>query len=276
MFPLRLRRPAAIGALRGASSRSAPACCSPPGAPGRVTPRPSPARRRRCCMGTAAAALHELRARRPDAGCGCFGELSRTPVSWRAIARATLLCVAALATIGIPPLRMPDSAAQAWLTLAAVAAELAVLDRAVTGDRPGHAPAEPRGPVRAARGAGRTDAVRAARERAMAALPALPRHRDADRRLARGVLALRGLPGRAGQPPRWTWSSPSTWPAAAPRSASACWTRARASRRPWRRRGRTRYGYLTAYKKNPIQKNKVNNPERVRLSQSRPRVLTPA
>jgi hypothetical protein len=78
-------------------------------------------------FGTAAAALHELRARRPEAGCGCFGEFSRTPVSWRVITRAALLCLAALSSIGIPPIRMPDSAAQAWLTLAAVAAELTIL-----------------------------------------------------------------------------------------------------------------------------------------------------
>jgi Methylamine utilisation protein MauE len=78
-------------------------------------------------FGTAAAALCELRARRPDAGCGCFGELSRTPVSWRVIARAALLCVAALCSIGAPPPGMPDSAEQAWLTLAAAAIELAVL-----------------------------------------------------------------------------------------------------------------------------------------------------
>jgi hypothetical protein len=77
------------------------------------------------CAGMAA--LYELRERRPDAGCGCFGELSHTPVSWRAIARVALLCVAALAAIGAPPLRMPDSAGQAWLTLAVAAAELALL-----------------------------------------------------------------------------------------------------------------------------------------------------
>src|SRR6185437_15032876 len=78
-------------------------------------------------FGTAAAALYELRARRPGAGCGCFGELSRTPVSWRVITRAALLCVAALGSIGAPPPRMPDSAGQAWRTLAAAAIELAVL-----------------------------------------------------------------------------------------------------------------------------------------------------
>jgi hypothetical protein len=76
---------------------------------------------------TGVGALHQLRERRPDAGCGCFGELSHTPVSWRALARVALLCVAALATIGAPPLRMPGSAGQAWLTLAVAAAELALL-----------------------------------------------------------------------------------------------------------------------------------------------------
>ncbi|HEY1820503.1 MAG TPA: MauE/DoxX family redox-associated membrane protein [Trebonia sp.] len=76
---------------------------------------------------TAAGALHELRTRRPEAGCGCFGELSHTPVSWRAITRAALLGVAALSSITLPPLRMPASAGQAWFTLAAIAAELAVL-----------------------------------------------------------------------------------------------------------------------------------------------------
>jgi hypothetical protein len=76
---------------------------------------------------TAVGALHELRARRPDAGCGCFGELSDTPVSWRTITRAALLCVAALSSIDVPPLRMPASTGQAWLVLAVTAAELAVL-----------------------------------------------------------------------------------------------------------------------------------------------------
>jgi Methylamine utilisation protein MauE len=78
-------------------------------------------------FGTAAGALYVLRARRPDAGCGCFGELSRTPVGWRVIMRAVLLCAAALSLLGAPPLRMPASAGQAWLTLAVLVAELAVL-----------------------------------------------------------------------------------------------------------------------------------------------------
>jgi hypothetical protein len=78
-------------------------------------------------FGTAVAALHELRTRQPDAGCGCFGDLSETPVSWRALARSALLCAAAVATIGEPPLRRPASADQAGLVLAVLAVELLVL-----------------------------------------------------------------------------------------------------------------------------------------------------
>ena len=77
-------------------------------------------------FGTGAGALYVLRARRPDAGCGCFGELSSTPVGWRVIVRAMLLCAVALFLVGAPPLRMPDSAGQAWLTLGVVVGEVAV------------------------------------------------------------------------------------------------------------------------------------------------------
>lgn len=76
---------------------------------------------------TACAALHELRDRRPDAGCGCFGDLSHTPVSWRSIARAALLSAAALTSVGAPSLRMPGSPGMAWLLVALVTAELTVL-----------------------------------------------------------------------------------------------------------------------------------------------------
>jgi hypothetical protein len=43
----------------------------------------------------------ELRTHRPEAGCGCFGNLSTTRVGVRTIARPTLLTVAAIATIGV-------------------------------------------------------------------------------------------------------------------------------------------------------------------------------
>jgi len=126
MVPLPLRRPAAI-ALCATEFGLGAALLLTAGGLGAGGPASAVRAAAALLLGTAAAALQELRARRPEAGCGCFGELSRTPVSRRVIARAALLCVAALFTIGIPPLRMPGSAAQAWLTLAAVAAELAVL-----------------------------------------------------------------------------------------------------------------------------------------------------
>ena len=59
----------------------------------------------------AVGALNEMRQRRPDAGCGCFGELSGTPIGLRTIARPGLLCASAVATLGLPPLRMPSSPA---------------------------------------------------------------------------------------------------------------------------------------------------------------------
>ncbi len=45
----------------------------------------------------AVGALNEVRQRRPDSGCGYFGELSDTPVGLRAIARSGLLCASAIA-----------------------------------------------------------------------------------------------------------------------------------------------------------------------------------
>jgi hypothetical protein len=44
----------------------------------------------------------ELRAHRPDEGCGCFGGLSTTPVRFRTLLRAGLLTVVALAVMGVP------------------------------------------------------------------------------------------------------------------------------------------------------------------------------
>ena len=126
MFPLRLRRPAAI-ALCATEFVLGAALLLTAGSAGAGNLAAAVRAAAVLLFGTGAAALYELRARRSNAGCGCFGELSRTPVTWRVIARATLLGVAALSSIGTPPLRLPASATQAWLTLAAVAAEVAVL-----------------------------------------------------------------------------------------------------------------------------------------------------
>lgn len=126
MFPLRLRGPAAVGmsatelALGGGLLATAGRAGS-----GALALGFRSATALLFCL--AAAALQELRARRPTAGCGCFGELSAAPVDWRTITRALLLCAAAFATIGLPPLRMPGSCAQACLALAITAAELAAI-----------------------------------------------------------------------------------------------------------------------------------------------------
>jgi Methylamine utilisation protein MauE len=74
----------------------------------------------------ATCALMELRTSRPDLGCGCFGHFSQTPVSARALARSALLAGAALAVIGLPPLRQPHAAA-AFRLLVIFAAELVVI-----------------------------------------------------------------------------------------------------------------------------------------------------
>jgi hypothetical protein len=75
----------------------------------------------------AAAALAELRGRRPDLGCGCFGDLSSQPVGWRSLARALLLTGAALISIETPALYLPPWGHGALLLLGVVCAELALI-----------------------------------------------------------------------------------------------------------------------------------------------------
>jgi hypothetical protein len=74
----------------------------------------------------ATSALIELRASRPDVGCGCFGDFSTTPVSARAIARPALLAAASLATIGLRPVDLAKPGAVPQLVIAGVL-ELLVL-----------------------------------------------------------------------------------------------------------------------------------------------------
>ncbi len=74
----------------------------------------------------ATSALIELRASRPDVGCGCFGDFSITPVSGRVIARSALLAAASLATIGLHPINVAKPGAVPELVVAGVL-ELAVL-----------------------------------------------------------------------------------------------------------------------------------------------------
>jgi hypothetical protein len=75
----------------------------------------------------ATCALIELRATRPELGCGCFGELSTSPVSWRTMTRSALLAVAALSTLGLEPVQRPRAGWQAATMLAILAAELVLI-----------------------------------------------------------------------------------------------------------------------------------------------------
>jgi hypothetical protein len=129
LFPLRLRRPAMIamcaaefGLGLGLIATAGQVGSIVPGLPATIV-RGAAALFFLIAMG----ALNETRQRRPAAGCGCFGDFSDTPVGWRTIARAGVLCVAAAATIGLPPLRMPSSAATAEFWLAVLAFEVSLI-----------------------------------------------------------------------------------------------------------------------------------------------------
>ena len=126
LFPLRLRKPVTLTmcASELAIGGGLVATAGPLGQGG-----PATAFRVLAALlfGTAVGALHEVRSRRPGIGCGCFGDLSDTPVSMRTLARSALLCVAAIASVGAPPLETPASAAQALWLLGTGGAELALI-----------------------------------------------------------------------------------------------------------------------------------------------------
>ena len=126
MFPFRLQRPAAI-AISATEFGLGVGLLLTAGRIGAGTPALAVRVATALLFCTAVAVLAELRSRRPDAGCGCFGEVSSTPVGWRTITRAALLGAAALASIGVPPLHMPGSLDRSGAVLAATVAELALL-----------------------------------------------------------------------------------------------------------------------------------------------------
>ncbi|MEU9891381.1 MauE/DoxX family redox-associated membrane protein [Sphaerisporangium sp. NPDC051011] len=70
--------------------------------------------------------LWELRRRRPDVGCGCFGDTSTTPVGLRSIGRAAVLAGAAL-LVAVVPVTGTDLLSPSWHTLIALGAGLALL-----------------------------------------------------------------------------------------------------------------------------------------------------
>ena len=129
LLPLRLRRPVmmAMCAAELALGLALIATAGKAGAGGPGLPAAIVRAGTALFFLVAVGALNETRQRRPDAGCGCFGEFSDTPIGWRTITRACVLCAAAAATIGLPPLRMPSSPATAELCLAALAFELSLL-----------------------------------------------------------------------------------------------------------------------------------------------------
>ena len=126
LFPLRLRRPIAI-CLCAAEFALGIALILTAGRYGAGLPAALVRVATTLLFLIAVGALVELRERRPGAGCGCFGELSVTPVGARTIARSVLLAVAAVATIGQAPLRMPISGSAAVLRIGLLAAEFLLI-----------------------------------------------------------------------------------------------------------------------------------------------------
>ena len=93
LFPLRLRRPIAI-AMCAAEFGLGIGLIVTAGRLGRGVPATVVRTGVSLLFLIAVGALIELRERRPDAGCGCFGDLSVTPVGPRTIARSAVLALA--------------------------------------------------------------------------------------------------------------------------------------------------------------------------------------
>ncbi|RVX46285.1 hypothetical protein EDD27_9157 [Nonomuraea polychroma] len=70
--------------------------------------------------------LLELRRRRPDAGCGCFGEVSSAPVGLRSIGRTVLLTGMAVLSVWAPVTGWDAVTRPSWLMIAGVIALLAL------------------------------------------------------------------------------------------------------------------------------------------------------
>lgn len=127
LFPANIRRPVAIAVCLIEAALGLGLILTAGGTGGRA---PAMAFRAGSCLFfiVATCALVELRASRPDVGCGCFGELSTTPISFRTIARSALLAVAALVTVPLGPIGLPPVRASAYAELLGIlAAELLVI-----------------------------------------------------------------------------------------------------------------------------------------------------
>ncbi len=126
MFPIRLRRPVATGMCAAELACGVALLVTADGL-GRGEPANTVRLATSVLFLVATCALIELRTSHPEVGCGCFGDFSTSPVSWRTMTRSALLSAAALATIGLPPLRPPHPGAEAGRLLAILAVELAVI-----------------------------------------------------------------------------------------------------------------------------------------------------
>ena len=138
MFPLRLRKPATV-AICGAEFTLGTGLLVTAGT---VPPLSVQTAATVLRLGTglmfltATAALAELRSRRPEAGCGCFGDLSAEPVSLRTIARCAVLTVAAAVSVRAPAMSLTAATFERGIRflppadlagLAAIAAELILI-----------------------------------------------------------------------------------------------------------------------------------------------------
>jgi hypothetical protein len=126
LFPLRLRRPVAITTC-SVEFACGVALIVTAGSLGRGGPATAVRLATSLLFLVATCALIELRTSHPETGCGCFGEFSRAPVSGRTLARSAFFAAAALATIGLPPLRAPHPGADAARLLGIFAIELGVI-----------------------------------------------------------------------------------------------------------------------------------------------------
>ena len=126
LFPVRLRGPVAI-AMSGLELGLGIGLIATAGTFGSATPAACVRLGTALLFLVATCALLELRTARPEIGCGCFGELSTTPVNWRTLTRPTLLAVAALCTLGLRPVQQPQTGWQAVTMLGMLAAELVLI-----------------------------------------------------------------------------------------------------------------------------------------------------
>jgi Methylamine utilisation protein MauE len=134
LFPPRARRPLAValcaveGSLGVALTVTLLPVSTHPGA-GLFAPRAATGARvaAAALFLVAVAALTEVRGRQPSLGCGCFGDLSTRPPGVRSVARAAVLTMSALVSLGSGPLYVPMPGHGALLALGVAIAELALL-----------------------------------------------------------------------------------------------------------------------------------------------------